>query len=307
MFNKTDGYEVVRAASQEDLEESTPLNSEDEKLDSESVLPHHSQKAAFSRLWPWTSVAINAFFLAAIFWLYLRLRSFQSPLPPYPDLVYSPVQHLVQYEQLTFVDGLRFLDGKPRSVYLGPPTEESDAAWDELYDIGGISQIPASEAAKLSEPTARVLDEPGDYFVGLDVFHQLHCLNWVRKRLRPERYGLEMDGFTDEQRSESFVHTGKPPLMSGHYPLQEDVPLTDTTLDHCIDSIRQSLMCSADVSPVIWHWRKSGFKQDMNNTHVCRDFDKIKGWTKEHMLTREINSRLPEDQVMDIVAAASSN
>lgn len=66
-------------------------------------------------------------------------------------------------------------------------------------------------------------------------------------------------------------------------------------------------MCSADVSPVIWHWKKEGFKQDMNNTHVCRNFEKIKGWAKEHMLEREINSNLPEDKLWDIVAEASSH
>lgn len=65
-------------------------------------------------------------------------------------------------------------------------------------------------------------------------------------------------------------------------------------------------MCSADVSPVIWHWKKvSGLVQDMNNTHVCRDFDRIKEWAVAHMLTREINSKLPEDKLWDIVAAAS--
>ena len=74
--------------------------------------------------------------------------------------------------------------------------------------------------------------------------------------------------------------------------------------DHCIDSIRQSLMCSADISPVIWHWKKDGFKQDMNNTHVCRNFDKITDWAKDHMLEREINSKLPEGQASEIIAAA---
>ena len=81
-------------------------------------------------------------------------------------------------------------------------------------------------------------------------------------------------------------------------------PLTDTHVfgtDHCIDSIRQSLMCSADISPITWHWREDGFKQDMNNTHICRDFDAIMRWAEEHMVTREINSRIPDEEVWDVI------
>jgi len=67
-------------------------------------------------------------------------------------------------------------------------------------------------------------------------------------------------------------------------------------------------MCSADVSPVIWHWKKEhGPKQDMNNTHVCRSFEKIKDWAKDHMLQREINSKLPEGQTLDAIIEASGN
>ena len=45
----------------------------------------------------------------------------------------------------------------------------------------------------------------------------------------------------------------------------------------------------------------------MNNTHVCRNFDKIRDWAKDHMLTREINSNLPDGQALDIIAAASNS
>ena len=210
MFANESSYEKVRAASQQELEACTLLTSEDHESPSPKRLTaQHAQRFSLRRICPWISLGFNALFLAIITWQYRQYRALGSPLPPYPDFVYSPAQHLIEYEQVDFVDGLRFLDGKSRSVYLGPPTEEGDAAWDGLYDIGGINQIPAVEAAKLSESTAKVLDEPGFYFVGLDVFHQLHCLNWVRKALRPERYGLGMDNFTEEQREERFLHTGK--------------------------------------------------------------------------------------------------
>ena len=185
---------------------------------------------------------------------------------------------------------------------------KSDAAWDELYNIGGINVIPNTEAEKLAEPTVAVLDEPGYSFVGLNVFHQLHCLNWVRKALRPERYAaMNMEMLGEAQKLERFVHIGESnrpaAWVLGSWRLMTDVG----GADHCIESLRQSLMCSADVSPVIWHWKKEGgLVLDMNNTHVCRDFDMIKDWAQEHMMTREINSRLPEDSVWDIIPEATN-
>lgn len=39
-----------------------------------------------------------------------------------------------------------------------------------------ISRVPKSEAARLPNKTYPVENEKDEYFVGLDVFHQLHCL-----------------------------------------------------------------------------------------------------------------------------------
>lgn len=55
-------------------------------------------------------------------------------------------------------------------------------------------------------------------------------------------------------------------------------------LDHCIDSIRQSLMCSADITPLpfVW-WRKYDQLMPASAvTHTCRDFSAIQDWAKEH-------------------------
>ena len=44
-----------------------------------------------------------------------------------------------------------------------------------VIDIG-LSQIDKESAAKLPNATAPISGEGGIYIVGLDVFHQLHCL-----------------------------------------------------------------------------------------------------------------------------------
>ena len=90
--------------------------------------------------------------------------------------------------------------------YMGYPSDETDRLWSELYNCTspfthipfktdetqvGISRISAEEAEQLPNPTLAI---PGtqDYLIELDVWHELHCLNDLRKLLYPERFeGLE--------------------------------------------------------------------------------------------------------------------
>lgn len=64
-----------------------------------------------------------------------------------------------------------------RSEFSGPPSADVDKAWTALYHKYVLSAIPEEQAAHLSNETMRV-PGPGHprYLVGLDVFHQLHCL-----------------------------------------------------------------------------------------------------------------------------------
>lgn len=39
-----------------------------------------------------------------------------------------------------------------------------------------VNRITAEEAAQLHSPTLRIPTEPDNFVMGLDVFHQLHCL-----------------------------------------------------------------------------------------------------------------------------------
>lgn len=54
--------------------------------------------------------------------------------------------------------------------------------------IVGISQIPYSAARQLPNATEWIPGSDDQYIVELDVFHQLHCLNAIRKTFFPERY-----------------------------------------------------------------------------------------------------------------------
>lgn len=65
-------------------------------------------------------------------------------------------------------------------------------------------------------------------------------------------------------------------------------------LDHCIDSLRQRLMCTADVGlvPFFWVGDDGGTDPEFSRTHTCRDFETLHGWMREHMVTPDSNRTL---------------
>lgn len=101
---------------------------------------------------------------------------------------------------------------------------------------------------------------------GLDVFHQLHCLDALRKSIYPRRYNSSIvvktaAGGTEEQREE---------VDYGHW----------MHLDHCVESLRQSLVCSADVAAYTYEWLDEAklMMARVGGLHRCRDFAAVQDW-----------------------------
>jgi len=56
-------------------------------------------------------------------------------------------------------------------------------------------------------------------------------------------------------------------------------------VDHCLETLRLTLMCNADVTPslVIKNEDKpEGSEADFNTFHKCRNFDAIMEWQEHH-------------------------
>jgi hypothetical protein len=63
------------------------------------------------------------------------------------------------------------------------------------------------------------------------------------------------------------------------YSRYQGVFIANAPLDHCIDHIRQALMCFADVSPTSFFFDpKRGNKPRTEGLHMCRNYEKIKDW-----------------------------
>ncbi|KAI0973469.1 hypothetical protein F4678DRAFT_426836 [Xylaria arbuscula] len=145
--------------------------------------------------------------------------------------------------------GSLVIDREPgESVWIGKPSTEMDELWNSL-ERANIIHLQGDEAKLVREDTA-FLD--GRWITGVDVFHQLHCLNMVRKGLYPEHYR------SHQSERNNRIH-----------------------IEHCFDYIRQALMCHADLTPVKTRWEPNAgiFGPAFDTVHKCRDFGQILEWS----------------------------
>ena len=63
----------------------------------------------------------------------------------------------------------------------------------------------------------------------------------------------------------------------------------DEHIDHCVDSIRQSLTCSSDISVLTWNWehKQQRYIPRATVSHVCRRFDKIQEWARAYAANQD--------------------
>ncbi|KAM3434864.1 hypothetical protein MY4824_005194 [Beauveria thailandica] len=208
------------------------------------------------------SVALNVVLVLALFGLWNLQR--HDPSKHYiPNEIYTPAQSAVEYQNILFTGGLK---GDGGSKYLGS-TPEVDEAWDHLYNKTLISQILSDAAAQLPNATTRFSNDTDYHIVELDVFHQLHCLNMLRKLVYPNAYPAD--------------------LVSG----KEDAESNVFHLEHCYEQLRQSLQCASDLATITWQWsgKRKRFVGNVHTMHTCRNFDKIHEWSVKHVAAQELD------------------
>lgn len=155
---------------------------------------------------------------------------------------------------------MAFDPSEPR--YVGPPSDEIDAAWRELLK-GRYIRFSDEETSWLNKdkkiPTG-LLEELPSYghsiptsgnYGGPDMLHSLHCINALREH-------IDMD----------YYHGKGVAWLPQEYRRMH--------IDHCIEQLRQAILCHGDMTPVtlkaIWtdtpRWAALGQTERL---HTCRD------------------------------------
>lgn len=155
------------------------------------------------------------------------------------------------------------------NVFKGPPRPELDVAWKQLLINANIrvSTAELEQAGKESIP----LEDGSGYYAILDVYHQLHCLVSLPFQSSAVAQLTRLD---IKKYIRHFIY-------EDYY--NDTFPWTPTHVDHCIDSIRQNLMCNADVSLMTFRWVEDDVrpKPNFKGMHECVNWDRIDAWAAQ--------------------------
>ncbi|KAF7346863.1 hypothetical protein MSAN_01825700 [Mycena sanguinolenta] len=221
----------------------------------------------------------------AIFVLSTRTQTTCSIALPSQHALYSPALEAVEYEARVFYGGS---EGDLSPFHL-PSSPELDEMWHNLYKHG-VSRITKDEAVRLPNKTHPIPGDNGHYIAELDVFHNLHCLDKIRMALDPDYY------------SDWRIST-----TNNFIPSQIDAT---AHILHCVDYVRQSLMCSGDTSMLVWQWHDAINKTTVegNTAHTCRNFDNLLDWAKQRELpdAYDASVHIEDDIVIPVFHTESS-
>ncbi|KAG2361938.1 hypothetical protein BDR07DRAFT_1408130 [Suillus spraguei] len=234
-------------------------NDEEEKLfgDADRFPEEPRLNSHILRVWPMLShgALICTSILFFVLWMCTPSPHLRDDIP-----IYSPASSAVDPMIIRFNGTLDF-----PSIYRGHPSPEIDAAWARIADNVVPTRMSLEEILKAGEvylPSKVKYPAKfgGGFMVSLEVTHELHCLNFLRKASWPEYYGPKDISFQDT-----------PEVVRMH-------------LDHCIEMIRQNIMCNADVTMITWDWveRHKFAYPNFNTRHQCRNYEKILDWAVEH-------------------------
>ncbi|WYZ36366.1 hypothetical protein EsH8_XIII_000018 [Colletotrichum jinshuiense] len=181
-------------------------------------------RAYHVRRWPWIlSTGVLALTAAGLFIDCWRTRTTLSRYAETCAFDIGPESSVIQLEPKLFDGALSYnstgdLDREHapyERIWVGDPGPEMDRPWDHVeLHITSTVLLQGAEADLVRDRTTL---GNGYWVTGLDVFHQVHCINQVRKALYPEYY---------------------PPFQSSR--------AHKLHWEHCLDYVRQAVMCNAD-------------------------------------------------------------
>jgi hypothetical protein len=137
-------------------------------------------------------------------------------------------------------------------------------------ELGKID-MPAS-SLKVKHPTTGV----EGYRVGLEVFHQLHCVNLLRQVTYKDYYTKLGNGNFAGGQEELQMHTGMFPVHDIELP-------ADDLADHCLEILRKNIECNADIGLFTFYMLEGDPLPwpELNSWHTCRNFNKVRDWALE--------------------------
>ncbi|KAI1192609.1 hypothetical protein F5X97DRAFT_340078 [Nemania serpens] len=167
---------------------------------------------------------------------------------------YVPIREALRYE-----DRLVSFDFNTVNRFKGPTVKEVDRAWLQLLNGGHELRMSKEKVARAGLKTVDLEDGSGDQIVLSTTYHMLHCIYVLYQLNHPEFYGVD------------------PGLVP-----------QDIHVDHCVDNLRQYLMCHATDSLMTFVWREDTPRPypALDTTETCVDWDYYDAWTRAQSLSK---------------------
>ncbi|KAK0609411.1 hypothetical protein B0T14DRAFT_608188 [Immersiella caudata] len=140
--------------------------------------------------------------------------------------------------------------------YAGPPGYQLDQAWNELLNHSMI-RLTQDEMRELGREAEGVrLTDSSGYLGQLTVYHNLHCVQRLHRFIHLDYY---FPNITDTEYKLLHLHNV-----------------------HCLDLLRQAVMCQGDASLMTMKWGTTDPVPLANSEspHQCVDWSALDGWSE---------------------------
>lgn len=176
----------------------------------------------------------------------------------------------------------KWLKGDPTTPqFVGQPRPEMDQAWHDL--LAGTSIKLSEDELLLAGNATSIGHKDGGYIGGLGISHSLHCVVSSLPGF-PACFLLagsflcfrrDLLSITTQKRIKQYFHP------EYYYPGEQAWDELFMHVDHCLESLRQVVMCSADVSVYTLQWtphnrHKPAVK--VPQPHACTDWEALHEW-----------------------------
>lgn len=165
---------------------------------------------------------------------------------------------------------------QPDTSFMVKPPKSNDHTWDSMFPTTGTFF-----------PHPDIAPERGT----LSVFHQLHCL--VRSIARPDLQTEPMILIFDQNAIRHIHWATVEPTRSRRDGAGPGDPVFDKWhMNHCIELLRQSLMCTPDLTLEVTN-KTLGGVTGFGTEHICVDWGSLLEWvedTEENAVDKKVTT-----------------
>lgn len=245
----------------------------------------HRQTRIFGRRGLCVTYLNLVLFLTSVLLLVGARRSLHPPSPSGREALEATSSYSPVFDAVDLAPVSRAVDGRLHvpanaSIFRAEPSNETDAAWDDVSaEAYEVVLVNATVLERAGFNPAHYFKAPsswghgeGQYPVQIDVFHQIHCLNAVRKQMYYQHY---------------YAHEFPEGPDEVHWMHQR----------HCLHMVLQSLMCNANVDIVPHRWVERDNKPfaQFSIQRQCRNFDNLRTWNTENAV-KNVRDSWPHDK-----------